>query len=323
MHIHGAGGYDTMDGTFESINALSMILAQHGVTSFMPTTMTESPEKIRAALRAVKTAQANGTDGAAVMGVHLEGPFISPSAAGAQDIKCIKKPDADSFMDLIENDPSIVKRITIAPEIPGAIDLIKFAVGHGIIVSIGHSAGEYDDAMKGIAAGASHSTHLYNAMKGFSHRAPGVVGAVFDSRITTEVIADGIHVHFAAIRTALSIKGDEGCALISDSMRACCMEDGRYDLGGQEVTVKGGEARLQDGTLAGSTLSMDTAVKNMVRNTRLSIAGAVALATSVPARICRIDDSKGHIKPGYDADIIIFDSDISIKKVIISGRTIV
>lgn len=176
--------------------------------------------------------------------------------------------------------------------------------------------------MKGIGSGASHSTHLYNAMRGFSHREPGVVGAVFDSRITTEFIADGIHIHFAAIRAALAIKGCQNCALVTDAMKACCMQDGVYALGGQDVFVKDGAAQLADGTLAGSMLTLDIAVRNIMRNTSLNIMEAVSMATSVPARIIKINDTKGYLKPGYDADIIVFDPDINVMTTIVGGKVV-
>jgi len=323
IHIHGAGGYDIMDGSFESINAISTIIAKHGVTSFTPTTMTSAPYKIKAALREVRTAMGKGTSGATILGAHLEGPFLNEKAKGAHEGAYIQKPDIDSLIDLVEDDFSAIKRITVAPEVYGANDLIRFIIGHGITASIGHSEGTYDVVMDAIGKGASHSTHLYNAMRGFRHREPGVVGAIFDSRITTEIIADGIHVHFAAIRTALAIKGFDKIALVTDAMNACTMEDGRYTLGGQEVFVKNGEARLAGGTLAGSTLTMDAAIRNIMKNTPLNMLEAVSMATSVPARICKVNNTKGYIKKGYDADIVIFDADINIKKTFVAGNKLV
>lgn len=322
IHIHGAGGYDTMDGNYDSLNIISKIIAKHGVTSFVPTTMTVGVDEIKKALCAIRTGMKKGTEGANILGAHLEGPFLSEKFKGAHDASFIRKPDVDFFIDLIEDDYPLIKRVTIAPEIYGAMEFIRFLVGQGINASIGHSSGNYDDIMGAIGCGASHSTHLYNAMSGFNHREPGVVGAIFDSRISTEFIADGIHVHFAAIRTALAAKGYQNCALISDAMKACCMEDGTYSLGGQEVFVNNGEARLAGGTLAGSTLTLDTAVRNIMKNTPLNIKEAVSMATAVPARICRVDSSKGYIKKGYDADIIIFDSDINIKTTIVGGKLI-
>ncbi len=322
MHIHGASNCDTMDGTYDSINTISKTIAKHGVTSFVPTTTTYDIGAIKKSIGAVRECMKNKTDGAQVLGVHLEGPYINEKVKGAQNGEYILKPGIDSFLDMIGGDFNGIIRITLAPEIEGADELIKFLVGKGVIVSVGHSYGTYDQIMHGIGMGISHSTHLYNAMRGFAHREPGVVGAIFDSGITTEFICDGVHIHFAAIRTAIAVKGYQNCALITDAMQACCMEDGEFSLGGQKVIVKDGAARLDDGTLAGSTLTLDRAVRNILKNTDLGITEAISMASSVPAKIIKVDDRKGYIKPGYDADIIILDSKINILKTIVGGKVI-
>lgn len=322
IHIHGAGGCDTMDGTCEAINNVSKAISKHGTTSFVPTTVTLDSHSTSMAVNAARKCMEDGTDGAQVLGIHLEGPFINEKNKGAHDIKYIRKPDINLLMEMVDNDLAGIKIMTLAPELDGADELIKFLVGHGVVVSAGHSDGTYGNIMEGIGRGISHSTHLYNAMRGFNHREPGVVGAIFDSRITTEFIADGIHLHFAAIRTALTVKGYENCALITDAMQACCMEPGVYMLGGQQVYVKEGAARLENGTLAGSVLTMDRAVRNVLKNTSLNLPEAVAMASSVPARIIKVDDRKGKIMQGYDADVIIFDPDINILATIAGGKKI-
>lgn len=322
IHIHGAGGQDTMDGEYNSLNSISKTLASHGVTSFLPTTMTAETGQIKKALKAVKECMDKGTEGAQVLGAHLEGPFLNEKAKGAHDERLIHKPDIEFLLDITDEDLSMVRTLTIAPEVEGALDFISFIVGHGIIPSVGHSNGTYDEIMEGIGRGVTHSTHLYNAMRGFSHREPGVVGAIFDSRVTTEFIADGIHLHFAAIRAAIAVKGYQNCALITDAMQACCMEDGKYNLGGLNVFVKDGAARLADGTLAGSTLTLDTAIRNIIKNTSLSLWEAVCMASSVPAKILRLGETKGHISPGYDADLVIFDQDINVKTTISGGKIV-
>lgn len=322
IHIHGADGCDVMDGTYDSVNRISKAIARHGVTSFVPTTMTLGKDRIANAIANIRECKKRGTEGAGILGLHIEGPFISPNARGAHDLQYIVPPDAEFLADIADSDYSIIKQITIAPELEGAKDFIKFIVGQGMIASIGHSAGTYEDAIGAIECGASHSTHLYNAMTPLKHRAPGIVGAIFDSGITTEMICDGIHLHFAAIRLAIAVKGYNNIALITDSMQACGMKDGKYSLGGLDVYVKDGAARLKDGTLAGSTLTIDKAVRNVIGNTNLNIAEAVAMATKVPARIVREDRRKGYIKPGYDADIVIFDRNINIKTTIIGGRVL-
>lgn len=322
IHIHGAGGCDTMNGDFDSINRISQVIAKHGVTSFLPTTMTTDPERIKKAIKAVKECMERGTEGASVLGAHLEGPFINEKVKGAQDGRFVRNPDIENLLDLIDNDFSAVKSITIAPELEGANKFISYMIGHGVTVSAGHTNGTYNEIMEGIGKGITHSTHLFNAMRGFTHREPGVVGAVFDSRISTEFIADGIHSHFAAIRLALAVKSYENCALITDAMEASCMEDGAYELGGQEVFVKDGAARLKDGTLAGSTLTIDNAVRNIMRNTNLNLWEAVYMATAVPAKIIKVSETKGRIRQGMDADIIVFDPDINIKTTMVGGKIV-
>lgn len=322
IHIHGAAGRDTMDGTCDSINTISKAIAKHGTTSFLPTTVAFDKDTTKNAVNTVRKSMAEGTDAAEVLGIHLEGPFLNPKKKGAHELRYLRNPDIGYFMEMVDNNLSGIKIMTMAPELDGAKDLIKFLVGHGVVVSAGHSDGTYDDIITGIGEGVSHSTHLYNAMRGFNHREPGVVGAIFDSRITTEFIADGIHLHFAAIRTALAVKGYQNCALITDAMRACTMEPGKYSLGNLEVYVKDGAARLKDGTLAGSTLTMDRAVHNILKNTNLNIVEAVSMASSIPARIIKVDDRKGKIKQGYDADIIIFDNDVNVKTTIVGGKII-
>ncbi|KPU44718.1 N-acetylglucosamine-6-phosphate deacetylase [Oxobacter pfennigii] len=319
MHIHGIGGYDTMDSSYEALNSMSEILTSFGVTSFMPTVLPMDRETIKKAIKAVSLSMIQGTEGANIIGVHLEGPFINKKMKGALDESFLHEPDMDLFLNIAGDGLPIIKRVTLAPELNGAIDLIKFLNGHGITVSIGHSDASFDETINAIQKGANHSTHLYNAMRPYNHREPGIIGAIMDSGITTELIADGVHVHFAALRTALKIKGYKNCALVSDSTMACCMEDGTYFLGGQEIMVKESVSRLKDDTLAGSTLTLDKAVRNIVKNTHLDITKAVYMASGLPAKICRLSDKKGFLKEGYDADLIIFDDDINIKTTLIGG----
>ncbi len=320
VHIHGAGGYDTMDGTVESINKISKAILEHGVTSFTPTTMTVSVEEIRNSLKAIKETKENGTEGAQVLGAHLEGPFISYKALGAQNEKYVLKPTIENFKKISEGYEDAIKSITLAPEVEGSGELIKYISRKGIVCSIGHTKATYEECIKAIELGASHSTHLYNAMTGFTHRAPGVVGATFDTDITTETISDGIHISYPALRVAYKQKGTDKVLLVSDSMMACCMPDGDYSLGGQKVIVKDGEARLEDGVLAGSVLTLDKAIKNIYKNTKLPLNEIVNMATYNGARHCKVHDHKGLIKEGYDADIVLFDNDINIKKVFVNGE---
>ncbi|MDN5316215.1 MAG: N-acetylglucosamine-6-phosphate deacetylase [Thermoanaerobacterium sp.] len=321
IHIHGSAGFDTMDGTFDAINAISKSIAKRGTTSFLPTTMTEDKNKIKNAIKNVYKNK-NHVEGAEILGIHMEGPFINPKQKGAQDEKFILKPTIDNFLELCGDYMDIVKLVTIAPEVEGSLDLIKFLKEKGIIVSVGHTDSTYDEVAAGFKAGITHATHVFNAMKGFHHREVGTLGAIFDLDISAELIADGIHSVFPAIRTVLKLKGKKNTNLITDAMMAANLSDGVYQLGGQDVYVKDGAARLKSGVLAGSTLTLDKAVKNILANTDLSLYESVALASYNSAKVIGVHDRKGLIKEGYDADIVIFDDNIDIKKTIVGGKIV-
>lgn len=321
IHIHGSAGYDTMDGNFESLNAISKTIAKHGTTSYLPTTMTEDITKIKKAIKNVYHNKSN-VEGAKIIGLHMEGPFINPHQKGAQDEKYILKPTIDNFLNLCGDFVDIVKLVTIAPEMDGALDLISYLKDKGIVASAGHTDSTYDEVVAGVKAGITHATHVFNAMKGFHHREVGTLGAIFDLDISAEVIADGIHSVFPAIRTLIKQKGIDNINLVTDAMMAASLSDGKYELGGQDVYVKDGAARLKNGVLAGSTLTLDRAVKNIVDNTDLSLYDAVILASFNSAKVIGIQDRKGLLKEGYDADIIIFDENIDIKKTIVGGKTV-
>lgn len=322
VHIHGAGGHDTMDGTFEAINEISKTIVKYGTTSFTPTTMTVSVDAIRKSMEIIKEAKENGTDGALVLGAHLEGPFISPSAIGAQNPNYLIPPTIENFKAMVGDAEDAVVSITIAPEVPGAKELIKELSKKGIVCSMGHTKATYEEAMDGIKCGCSHSTHLFNAMTPFTHREPGVVGAIFDSNITTETISDGIHVSYPSLRISYNQKTTDKVLLVTDAMMACAMPDGMYALGGQDVVVKDGAARLLSGSLAGSVLTLDKAIKNVYKNVGLPLHDAVKMATFNGARHCKVEDRKGLIKEGYDADLVLFDDEINIKTVIVSGKEV-
>ncbi|PHO06131.1 N-acetylglucosamine-6-phosphate deacetylase, partial [Thermoanaerobacterium thermosaccharolyticum] len=321
IHIHGSAGFDTMDGTFDAINAISKSIAKRGTTSFLPTTMTEDKNKIKNAIKNVYENK-NRVEGAEILGIHMEGPFINPKQKGAQDEKFILKPTIDNFLELCGDYIDIVKLVTIAPEIEGSLDLIKFLKEKGIIVSVGHTDSTYDEVAAGFKAGITHATHVFNAMRGFHHREVGTLGAIFDLDISAELIVDGIHSVFPAIRTVLKLKGKGNTNLITDAMMAANLSDGVYQLGGQDVYVKDGAARLKSGVLAGSTLTLDKAVKNILTNTDLSLYESVALASYNSAKVIGVHDRKGLIREGYDADIVIFDDDIDIKKTIVGGKIV-
>lgn len=319
IHIHGAGGKDTMDGEVESIDTISRVIAEHGTTSFLPTTMTMGVSDIRKALGSIKESAKNQT-GATILGVHLEGPFISPRAIGAQNPSFVLEPSIKAYESITEGYEELITSITMAPEVPGASELIPYLKEKGVKVSIGHTAATYEEAVEGIELGCSHSTHLFNAMTPLTHRSPGTVGAIFDTDITTETISDGIHISWPSLRIAYRQKTSDKVMLVTDAMMACGMPDGKYWLGGQEVLTKEGAARLLNGSLAGSILTMDAAVRNVSRNTELPLYEVVKMASLNGARFCGAEDRKGKLEAGYDADLLVFDEDINISHVFIEGK---
>ena len=322
VHIHGAGGHDTMDGTFEAINEISKTICKYGTTSFTPTTMTMSADDILKSMISIKKAKIEGTDGAIVLGAHLEGPFISPSAIGAQNPNYLIAPSYENFELMTGDAIDAVVSITMAPEVEGAKELASILSSKGIRCSMGHTKATYEQAIDGIKHGFCHSTHLFNAMTGFTHREPGVVGATFDSDITTETISDGIHISYPSLRVAYKQKGTDKTLLVTDALCACGLPDGTYALGGQPVIVKNGAARLENGALAGSILTLNRAVKNIYDNTNYPLYEIVKMASYNGAKYCRVDDRKGQIKENFDADLTIFDENIDVKMTIIDGKIV-
>jgi len=315
LHIHGSGGADVMDATPEALETISSILTQTGTTSFLATTMTMSTEAIDKALHNIQE-HAKEVSGAQILGVHLEGPFINASKHGAQDRRYVQKPN----LTLIGNYLDAVKMITIAPEVEGAEAFVKYLTKTHphIILSIGHSEATYAESKESFSWGVSHATHLFNAMPPYHHREPGIVGAVFDfEEVSCDIIADLIHMHPSTLALTYKMK-KEKLLLITDSMRAGCMKFGSYDLGGQSVTVENGKATLSDGTLAGSVLKLNEALKHMVSHSAMTRIDAVNAVTKVPAE--KLGVKKGILKEGYDADIVIFDEDFSIITTIIAGE---
>ncbi|HEY8435635.1 MAG TPA: N-acetylglucosamine-6-phosphate deacetylase [Haloplasmataceae bacterium] len=322
QHIHGVNRSDAMDGTMEDLRNMAMSLPKEGTTSFLPTTMTQSVENILKALRRIKEyREKENIEGAEVVGIHLEGPFINPEACGAQDPQYIVNPDIDLFDRFFKASGEAIKIVTLAPEQPGGFELIRYLTSLGVIASIGHTKATYEQTLQAIEAGARLSTHTYNAMTGLHHRQIGVVGAVLlHEELHAELIADGLHVHPKAIEILYKNKGRDSITLITDSLRAKGLPDGIYDLGGQAVTVQNGEARLPGNVLAGSTLRMIDAVKNVMRYLGLSLEDAVAMASTNPAKQLGLFDRKGSIEVGKDADLVVLNRDYDIVMTICRGR---
>ena len=318
VHIHGYLNEDSSDGRAEGIRTMAEGVIKNGVTTFLPTTMTVSIAQLEAAFDAIRSVQEESKTwkGAYVAGVNAEGPFINASKKGAQAEEHIKTPDADWIL----ANQDIIKLCTIAPETEGGYEAIeKITQNSNVRVSVGHTDATYEETMKAIECGATQITHLFNAQTGLHHRKPGVVGAGLASNAYTELIADTFHVHPGLYTMIAKCKGDR-LVLITDCIRAGGMSDGTYDLGGQMVTVNGIQCLLADGTIAGSVLRLNNAVKNLLANTDLPIYTVVAAASLNPANAIGMGDVKGSIKAGKDADLIITDANFDIQKTIIKGE---
>lgn len=321
IHDHGNSGCDAMDATIDALETISRFHMKNGVTGFLATTMTASYDAIiRAIENAVEYSAMVDTLGSQMLGLYLEGPYFSIKKKGAQSEKYITDIHLDELKSYVDCGKGLVKIVALAPELEKSQKAITFLVDNGITVSAGHSYATYEQMMNGIENGISEATHMFNGMRSFDHREPGIVGAcLLDDRVTCEMICDGIHLHPAAMQIIIKMKGDEKVALISDSIRANGIPDGVYDYQGSKVTVKNNEVRLPDGTLAGSTLSLNHAVRNLVKMTGIDLPTAVRMASLNPARQIGLSETKGSIEIGKDADIIIFDEDINIKRTFIKG----
>ena len=319
VHIHGAAGFDTMDATPQALDGLASALPSEGTTSFLATTMTQSDSAISQALINASLFQAEDNQ-AEMLGVHLEGPFISPDRAGAQPLEHISKPSISLFEKWQKQSGNRIKLVTIAPETEDGLAFIEELKETGVIASIGHSDATAEMVSKAVESGARHVTHLYNQMSPFHHREPGVVGAsLLEQKLTVELIADLIHSHPLALDLAFRQKKAHRIILITDAMRAKGLQPGTYDLGGQDVQVSHNEARLVDGTLAGSVLTMEIAAKNMKSVTGCSLSELVAM-TSTNAAIQLGLSNKGRIEPGKDADLTIIDENWNVQMTICRGN---
>ena len=313
IHSHGAAGEDFSDGNSEGLKKILQYEKRCGITSYCPTSMTFPKERLRQIFASIKGAQTE--DGATVVGINMEGPFLDPAKKGAHVEKWIAAPDVAFVRELNQDVDGLVRLVTLAPNMDGAEEFIK-EMHEEVCISLGHTAADYDCASRAMKLGAHHVTHLYNAMQPFGHRAPGLIGAAMDDpECMVELICDGYHIHPSAIRAAFRMFGPERVILISDSMRATGMENGTYELGGQEVTVKDRKAVLKDGTLAGSATNLYGCMCKAVEF-GIPLEQAIMAATANPARSIGIFDRVGSIRIGKQADLLLVSENLELKRVI-------
>lgn len=323
IHFHGCMGHDFSDGTQEAIDAMAAYEVSVGVTNIVPASMTLSEDMLLTVCQAAKAYREEGVQEkrAQFWGINMEGPFVSHAKKGAQNEEYIHRPDIEMFDRLDAASGNCVKLLDIAPEEDGAMELID-RLHERTVISLAHTCADYDTAKEAFERGASHVTHLYNAMNPFTHRAPGLIGAAADDeKVQVELICDGVHIHPAAVRTTFKIFGDERIILISDTMRATGLDDGDYTLGGQYVKVTGNLATLKDGTIAGSVTNLMDCMRTAVLKMGIPLESAVKCAAVNPAKCVGIYDSCGSITAGKHADVVLLDKeDLSLKQVIFRGK---
>lgn len=317
IHFHGCMGYDFCDGTLEAIQTIADYESSCGVTSINPATMTLGYDELSKIFQNAGSYESDR--GAGLVGIYMEGPYLSHAKKGAQNEAYLKFPDIEHFKEMQKLSGGLIKIVAIAPEEKGAMDFIK-AVKDDVVVSVAHTIADYDIATEAFQTGASNVTHLYNAMPFFTHRKPGVVGAALDAdHVKVELICDGMHIHPSVVRATFKMFGDDRIILISDSMMATGLKDGEYSLGKQKVFVTGNKATLADGTLAGSTTNLMDCMKTAV-SMGIPLESAIKCASANPARQIGIYDEYGSLTPGKYADIVLLDKDLNIKKVILKGK---
>ncbi|MCI7680875.1 MAG: N-acetylglucosamine-6-phosphate deacetylase [Fusobacterium necrophorum] len=318
VHIHGADGADAMDGSIESLQKISKYLASKGTTNFLATTLTSSKEMLKKVLSCIGEVQNQEMEGANIFGAHMEGPYFDVQYKGAQNEKYIKMAGMEEIQEYLSVKKDLVKLFALSPN-SNNLDIIRYLVKEGVIVSVGHSAASFEQVMAAVEAGLSHATHTFNGMKGFTHRDPGVVGAVLDSdEITAEVIFDKIHVHPEAVRVLIKTKGVEKVVCITDSMSATGLPCGRYKLGELDVNVVDNQARLSsNGALAGSVLTMDKAFRHLLE-LGYNLMDAVKLTSTNVAKEFQLNT--GMIRVGKDADLVVLDEKHEVKMTIVKGK---
>ena len=330
LHVHGGAGCDTMDATEEALTAVSKNQVAQGVTTFLPTTVSGDRKTLRDVLSKLQKLIAQHHEGAQIAGIHLEGPFIALEKKGAQSGNAIRDYEQtdtlEEFKKFVELSGNLIRLVTLAPEREDAEALIRWASGHNIVVSLGHSVASLEQANKAIEWGARHATHTFNAMPPVHHRKPGLVTAVMlDDRVYTEMVGDGVHVDPAIYQLLLKVKGEDKTLLVTDAVRCAGMPDGEYTLGDLPITKVGEYVYLQDKigeTLAGSILAMNRGIQVLVTQGGYTLHQALKAASTNPARVLGLQDSKGSLEVGKDADVTILDGNFAVKDVIIQGKSL-
>ena len=321
VHFHGAMGHDFCDASDEGISAIAAYEASRGVTSICPTTMTLPEERLAPIVASVAAHEAAAGE-AGIVGINMEGPYIAPDKVGAQNPAYVRSASIEEFGRLQQQAKGLIKLVDVAPEQPGNLEFIR-QMSHDVRVSVAHTCTGYDDACAAFDAGARHMTHLFNAMPALHHREPGPIAAGAERNdVTAEIIADGVHIQPAMVRLAFALFGDDRMILISDSLRACGLGDGEYELGGQQFFVKGNRATIANGSLAGSVSDVMACMRTAVRTMGIPLTSAVKAATVNPARALGLDGKLGAIAPGYQADAVVLDRDLNIKHVVLRGKAI-
>jgi len=322
LHVHGGGGFSLAEGDSGQIRFFSLWAAPSGVTGFLVTLL---PDEQRRFVQHIESAAAAPDDckGANPLGINLEGPFLSPSQCGALDPNVLRPAGVAELREYLLAARGRLRMMTVAPELPGAANVIAGAVGAGVAVALGHSDSTYDEAMRAFSLGVRHVTHCFNAMRPFHQREPGcLAAALMADDVTAELIADGVHVHASAMEMLLRLKGIEKIVLVTDAIPLAGIGDGEFELQGAPVEVKGGVARRADGRLAGSTATMDTMVRNAVKWLPVSEAEAIRIATLNPAIVIGMADRKGRIAPGYDADLVVLSPELGIEMTFVAGELV-
>jgi N-acetylglucosamine-6-phosphate deacetylase len=321
VHVHGAVGHDTMDGSPEGLQAMSRFYAAHGVTSFLATTMTQAQQPIMRALEAIAACAGPVENGATILGAHLEGPYINVKMKGAQAAEFVRAADPQEYKPWL--DLNVIKQVTVAPEFPENQEFIRECVRRGVNVSIGHTQATYEDVENAIQLGARQTTHTFNAMIGIHHRKPGTAGAALTlDTLTCELIACSAHLHMAIMKLIVRAKDTDKVVFVTDAMMGVGMDEAVYDLGGQQVTVKNRTATLADGSLAGSVITMDQGVRTVMEATGYSLAEVWPMSSANAARQIGLADRKGTLRPGFDADVVLMDEANQVAMTIAAGRIV-